>query len=133
MRVFWTLPTAGLLVATGPVRAQSESTWSEIRGNVIGDRTPQDGDRILTLTAPKRAEDAAIVPIDIHVALSGERLGPPIHETPWGPRRARYRQVLLLSRRGDRRPSHVPHRARSSRSSSHRPAHPELRVEECVD
>jgi sulfur-oxidizing protein SoxY len=67
--VLGSLAVAGLFLATGPSFAQSEATWSEIRSNAIGDRIPKDGEGLLTLVTPKRAEDAAIVPIEVHVKL----------------------------------------------------------------
>lgn len=52
-----------------PAAAQEETTWAEIRSTVIGERVPEDGAGLLTLVAPLRAEDAAIVPLDIRVAV----------------------------------------------------------------
>jgi sulfur-oxidizing protein SoxY len=63
------LACAGLLFATGSVLAQSEATWSEIRSNVVGERILQEGADVLALVAPKRAEDAAIVPVEVHFKL----------------------------------------------------------------
>jgi sulfur-oxidizing protein SoxY len=47
----------------------SEATWSEIRSGVVGDRPIEDGAGLVSLEAPPRAEDAALVPLDIVVRL----------------------------------------------------------------
>ena len=58
----------------GPAMAQDEAAWAQVRPNVTGDRAIEDGGSILTLIAPKRAEDAAIVPIEVKVKLpDGDR------------------------------------------------------------
>ncbi|TGD91498.1 quinoprotein dehydrogenase-associated SoxYZ-like carrier [Methylobacterium nonmethylotrophicum] len=61
-----------LLVLAGPAAAQderSETTWTELRPTVLGDRPIRDGAGLVSLEAPKRAEDAAIVPVTLRVAL----------------------------------------------------------------
>jgi sulfur-oxidizing protein SoxY len=65
--------TLGLAAAVLPAAAQEEATWAEIRSGVIGNKIPEDGVGLLTLAAPKRAEDAAIVPIDVRIAAPDER------------------------------------------------------------
>ena len=40
-------------------------TWSELKGDLYGDRPIQDGGEWLAIEAPYRAYDAALVPIDI--------------------------------------------------------------------
>src|SRR5919112_909889 len=57
-----------LVGAASPAVAQEETTWSEIRSSLIGDRMPEDGAGLISLGAPRRAEDAAIVPIEIHLS-----------------------------------------------------------------
>jgi len=52
----------------GPALAQEEAAWPEIRQSIIGDRVTEDGAGLVTLVAPKRAEDAAIVPIEVRLA-----------------------------------------------------------------
>lgn len=64
-------------VAAGPVWAQDapdpsqdtglveSATWEEIKGDVVGDGPILDGEGILTLEAPFRAEDAATVPVRV--------------------------------------------------------------------
>lgn len=62
-----------ILLGLAPASAQSDRaspmlpspTWDEIKPDVIGDAPILNGDAILTLDAPFRAEDAAIVPIHI--------------------------------------------------------------------
>lgn len=57
-----------------PSAAQdNEATWTQIRPDIFGDRPIEDGAGVLDLVAPKRAEDAAIVPLTVHIhAPSGE-------------------------------------------------------------
>lgn len=42
-----------------------KGSWSEIRGDIIGDAQPADASGIVDLTAPYRAHDASTVPITI--------------------------------------------------------------------
>ncbi|ACL60811.1 quinoprotein dehydrogenase-associated SoxYZ-like carrier [Methylobacterium nodulans] len=62
---------AALLAGTALAQdeAQPETAWTELRASITGDRPVQDGAGVLTLEAPKRAEDAAIVPIAVRIAL----------------------------------------------------------------
>lgn len=56
------------LLLTMPAFAQqSEETWNAIKGDIFGDKakTIEDGDDLLTMDAPMRAEDAAVVPITV--------------------------------------------------------------------
>jgi sulfur-oxidizing protein SoxY len=67
-------PTLALLLAvagagSGPALAQEEVAWPEIRQGIIGDRPVEDGVGLVTLVTPKRAEDAAIVPIEVRLTL----------------------------------------------------------------
>jgi sulfur-oxidizing protein SoxY len=60
--------TAGQLRAEAPDEGRDTSmrpspTWDEIRGDVVGDGEIADGADLLTLDAPFRAEDAALVPV----------------------------------------------------------------------
>ena len=60
--------TALLLVpvlATPAMSQQSEETWKAIKPDIFGDKTILDGDSFLTMDAPMRAEDAAVVPLTI--------------------------------------------------------------------
>jgi sulfur-oxidizing protein SoxY len=45
----------------------SEATWASIRPDIFGERPIEDGSALVRLTAPARAEDAALVPLDIHL------------------------------------------------------------------
>ncbi len=59
-------------VMAGPAAAQDErpeTTWTELRPSVVGERPIRDGAGLVSLEAPKRAEDAAIVPVTLHIAL----------------------------------------------------------------
>ena len=47
----------------------SEETWNSIKGDIFQDRPILDGSGLVTLEAPRRAEDAAIVPIGMRVNL----------------------------------------------------------------
>ncbi len=54
-----------------PVFAQSQpapepTAWESFRGDVFGERPIVEADGLVTIEAPKRAQDAAIVPIDLH-------------------------------------------------------------------
>src|ERR1700688_4269432 len=65
----------GLAAASG-VRAEeaaptstqpSEETWNSIKGDIFKDRPILDGSGLVVLDAPRRAEDAAVVPIGMRV------------------------------------------------------------------
>lgn len=63
---------ATLLAALSAASAQdakADETWKALKPDVFGERPVQDAGPLLTLTAPVRAEDAAMVPIEIAVAL----------------------------------------------------------------
>jgi len=44
------------------------ATWSSLKPDVFGDRSIEAAEGIITIDAPKRAEDAAIVPVDLRFA-----------------------------------------------------------------
>ncbi|ACA20047.1 Sulphur oxidation protein SoxZ [Methylobacterium sp. 4-46] len=80
IRAFWRPALAGaalsVLAATAVAAqpaaqedARAEAAWTELRPNVTGDRPIQDGAGVLSLDTPRRAEDAAIVPVGIRIAL----------------------------------------------------------------
>jgi sulfur-oxidizing protein SoxY len=50
----------------------SEETWNNIKGDIFKDRPILDGTGLVVLDAPRRAEDAAIVPIGMRVDFSGD-------------------------------------------------------------
>jgi sulfur-oxidizing protein SoxY len=69
---------AGLLALAGlaaPAAAEvDEATraarWADLKTQIFGDRTVEDGAELLAIAAPARAEDAAIVPIRISLGES---------------------------------------------------------------
>jgi len=50
----------------------SEETWNSIKGDIFKGRPILDGSGLVTLEAPRRAEDAAIVPIGMRVNLPAD-------------------------------------------------------------
>jgi sulfur-oxidizing protein SoxY len=58
-------PASGQPGPTSP----SEATWAEIRSAAIGDRAVDESSGILKLDAPARAEDAALVPVEVAFKL----------------------------------------------------------------
>src|SRR5215208_4236112 len=59
-----------VLVLPGVAPAQeSEAAWDAIRPQIFGERAIEDGSSVVELVAPKRAEDAALVPIDLKVRV----------------------------------------------------------------
>ena len=54
----------GLVLAT-PALAQSDETWNSLKPDIFADRPITDGEGILEMDAPYRAEDAAVVPITV--------------------------------------------------------------------
>ena len=50
----------------------SEETWNSIKGDILKDRPVLDGTGLVVLDAPRRAEDAAVVPIGMRVNLGGD-------------------------------------------------------------
>jgi sulfur-oxidizing protein SoxY len=74
------------VMMAAPALAQDETTWSEVRSSVIGDAIIEDAAGLVTLIAPTRADDAAIVPIDVRFHSSGgarlEKLTLVVDENP---------------------------------------------------
>jgi sulfur-oxidizing protein SoxY len=68
---------AGPLYLSGSSRANaqaatgkdqpSEETWNSVKGDIFKDRPILDGSGLVVLDAPRRADDAAVVPIGMHV------------------------------------------------------------------
>ncbi|HVX75620.1 MAG TPA: quinoprotein dehydrogenase-associated SoxYZ-like carrier [Bradyrhizobium sp.] len=59
--------------ATSPAADQpSEETWNSIKGDIFKNRPIEDGTGLLVLDAPRRAEDAALVPIGMRVNLPAD-------------------------------------------------------------
>lgn len=64
---FLSLGVLSALAATGLKAEESEAAWESIRPSIFGKRALDDGAAMVELVAPKRAEDAALVPLDIHI------------------------------------------------------------------
>jgi sulfur-oxidizing protein SoxY len=62
------LPLAGPSSFGADGDTPSDATWNSLKTDIFGQRSI-DAEPAVTLVAPKRAEDAALVPIDIHVAI----------------------------------------------------------------
>jgi sulfur-oxidizing protein SoxY len=68
------------LAGLSPARAQaaagqdqpSEETWNSIKGDIFKDRPILDGSGLVMLDAPRRAEDAAVVPIGMRVNFNSD-------------------------------------------------------------
>jgi sulfur-oxidizing protein SoxY len=56
-----------LSVLPGAALAAEEDLWPGLRAEVFGAREIADGDGMVTLFAPERAEDAALVPLSIRI------------------------------------------------------------------
>jgi sulfur-oxidizing protein SoxY len=65
-------PSSALAQAAANADQPSEATWDNIKGDIFRDRPILDGSGFVTLDAPKRAQDAAIVPIGMHVNLPAD-------------------------------------------------------------
>ncbi len=58
-----------VLASPGPSAADNGSRWDEIRESLFGDRRIAEDTGILSLTAPPRAHDAALVPVSFEAAF----------------------------------------------------------------
>jgi sulfur-oxidizing protein SoxY len=56
-------------VSTPCLGADGEATWASIRPDLFGDKPIVEDQGFVALGAPTRAEDAALVPIDIHLGV----------------------------------------------------------------
>ena len=72
MAGFWFAGPAAALAQTADSTADqpSEATWNNIKGDIFKDRPILDGSGIVMLDAPRRAENAALVPIGMRVNLA---------------------------------------------------------------
>lgn len=61
------LNAAPLDAAAEVGEAERAARWAELRGAIFGERAVEDGAGLVTIEAPSRAEDAAIVPIRIGI------------------------------------------------------------------
>jgi sulfur-oxidizing protein SoxY len=70
------LKLAGLSSANAQTAASqdqpSEETWNSIKGDIFKDRPILDGSGLVMLDAPRRADDAAVVPIGMGVNIGPE-------------------------------------------------------------
>lgn len=55
--------------AAAAQEAGSDDTWKALKPDVFGERPIEDASPLLRLDAPKRAEDAAMVPVEVQIAL----------------------------------------------------------------
>jgi len=60
-------PAARAQSAAAGSEQPSEETWNSIKGDIFKDRAIGDGAGLVILDAPRRAEDAAVVPIGMRV------------------------------------------------------------------
>jgi sulfur-oxidizing protein SoxY len=58
--------------ASSGAEQPSEATWNNIKGDIFRDRPILDGSGLVILDAPRRAEDAAVVPIGMRVNFTGD-------------------------------------------------------------
>jgi sulfur-oxidizing protein SoxY len=71
----------GLAVASGAASADDDGAWTAIRAELFANRPIQDGAGVIALSAPDRAHDAAVVPLEVTAAApqSPERYVRTIH------------------------------------------------------
>jgi len=71
--VYVAAPTAvRAQAATSGQDRPSEETWNSIKGDIFKGRPILDGSGLVILDAPRRAEDAAVVPIGMSVNFTGD-------------------------------------------------------------
>jgi sulfur-oxidizing protein SoxY len=58
--------------ASSGVEQPSEATWNNIKGDIFRDRAILDGTGLVMLDAPRRAENAALVPIGMRVNFADD-------------------------------------------------------------
>ena len=59
-----------VLTQAAPVRAAGDESWAAIREALFAGRELQDGSAVIALDAPKRAEDAAVVPVAVKALMA---------------------------------------------------------------
>ncbi len=59
--------TAGFTMRAGAGEQPSEATWQSIQGDIFSNKTFLNGEDLMILDVPYRAEDAAIVPVSVKV------------------------------------------------------------------
>src|ERR1700723_3588949 len=65
-------PVASAQSAAAGSEQPSEETWNSIKGDIFKDRPILDGAGLVFLDAPRRAEDAAVVPIGMRVNFAAD-------------------------------------------------------------
>lgn len=71
-RLIFPLAFAALCLASTAAAAQesgSDASWLSLKPDVFGERAIEENSPLIRMTAPKRAEDAAMVPIEIEVMM----------------------------------------------------------------
>ena len=63
---------AAPMAAHAQAEQPSEETWNSIKDDIFKGRPILDGSGLVVLDAPRRAEDAAVVPIGMHVDFTGD-------------------------------------------------------------
>lgn len=63
---------AGLVIASVPTQAGYEDVWPELQSQIFGTAEIAQADGLLSLEAPIRAEDAALVPITVRMPASAK-------------------------------------------------------------
>jgi sulfur-oxidizing protein SoxY len=65
---------AGGLLLSPPIRAATpaEDPWPALAAQIFPNRPLEDGRALLTIDAPYRAEDAAVVPVTLHTTLAAD-------------------------------------------------------------
>jgi sulfur-oxidizing protein SoxY len=71
-RMFLGALVGGLVVAPRVQAAAEPDPWPALAAQIFPDRVLQDGTALLTIDAPYRAEDAAVVPVGLHTTLAAD-------------------------------------------------------------
>lgn len=71
-RMFLGALAAGLVVAPRVQAAVEPDPWPALATQIFPDRILQDGAALLTIDAPYRAEDAAVVPVSLRTTLAAD-------------------------------------------------------------
>ena len=76
MRVIAAALGLALCVAAAPAWAEEDpearaARWTDLKHAVFGEREVTDGAGVITLEAPARAQDAALVPITVSLSAGG--------------------------------------------------------------
>ncbi len=62
---FLAILASGLMAFSAAKAEESEKSWNDLRETLFGSRSIEDGTAMLSLAAPDRADDPAIVPVQI--------------------------------------------------------------------